>query len=128
MGLFGHKKHVYVFWCRFNDAEDIKSSNDMVHMFGTKEVALTIQKVAGKSYKPGNMRILNDLLVNSYSKPLTQSYVNRIMDEAWKILTSKFHDELFDKSNDVPISGGAADLTKVPGLEKLGLFLLFVEA
>ena len=128
MGLFGHKKHVYVFWCRFNDAEDIKSSNDMVHMFGTKEVALTIQKVAGKSYKPGNMRILNDLLVNSYSKPLTQSYVNKIMEEAWKILTSKFHDELFDKSNDVPISGGAADLTKVPGLEKLGLFLLFVEA
>ncbi len=128
MGLFGHKKHVYVFWCRFDDAEDIKSSNDMVRLFGTKEVATTIQKLTGESYKPANMRILNDLLVNSYSKPLTQSYVNKIMDTAWKIVTSKFHDELFDKSNDVPIHGGAADLTKVPSLEKLGLFLLFFEA
>ena len=128
MGLFGHKKHVYVFWGRFNDAADINAGNAVIHQLGTKEVALTIEKVTGKSFKPKNMRILNDLLVNSYSKPLTQSYVNKIMEEAWKILTSKFHDELFDKSNDVPISGGAADLTKVPGLEKLGLFLLFVEA
>ena len=47
MGLFGHKKHVYVFWCRFDDAEDLKSSNDMVRLFGTKEVATTIQKLTG---------------------------------------------------------------------------------
>ena len=91
-------------------------------------MALTIEKVTGKSFKPKNMRILNDLLVNSYSKPLTQSYAHKIMQEAWKILTNKYHDELFDKSNDVPTTGGVCDLTMVPGLEKYGLFLLFVEA
>ena len=128
MGLFGHTKHVYVFWGRFNDAEDVRAGNDVIHQLGTKEVALTIEKVTGKSFKPKNMRILNDLLVNTYSKPLTQSYVNNIMGEAWKILTSKFHDELFDKSKDVPINGGACDLTLVPGLAKYGLFLVFLEA
>ena len=128
MGLFGHKKHVYVFWGRFNDAADIDAGNAVIHQLGTKEVALTIEKVTGKSFKPKNMRILNDLLVNSYSKPLTQSYAHKIMGEAWKILTNKYHDELFDKSSDVPTTGGVCDLTMVPGLEKYGLFLLFVEA
>ena len=42
MGLFGHKKHVYVFWGRFNDAADIDAGNAVIHQLGTKEVALTI--------------------------------------------------------------------------------------
>lgn len=128
MGLFGHKKKVYVFWCRFDDAQDINGGNQVIGQLGTKEVAMTLEKVAHQSFKPRNMRILTDLMVNSYSKPLTQDYVHRIAGEAWKVLTTKHHDELFDKSDDVPVNGGACDLTKVPGLAKYGLFMVFIEA
>lgn len=128
MGLFGHKKKVYVFWCRFNDAKEVAEGNSIIRQLGTNEVALTIKKVTGKSFKPQNMRILNDLLVNNYSKPLTQTYVNKIAQEAWSVVTRKYGDELFDKSTDVPVSGGACDLTIVPNLEKYGLFLIFMEA
>ena len=45
MGLFGHKKHVYVFWGRFNDAADINAGNAVIHQLGTKEVALKFARL-----------------------------------------------------------------------------------
>ena len=127
-GLFGHKKHVYVFWCRFNDAADVRGGNEVIQQLGTKEVAMTIEKVCGRSFNPKNMHILNDLLVNSYSKPMTESYAKKVGDEAWKIASRKFHDEIFDKSKEIDYIGGVCDLTIVPALEKYGLFLTFIEA
>ena len=47
MGLFGHKKKYYVFWARFDDAKDIDGGKMLVRTFGTKEVAVTLEKFTG---------------------------------------------------------------------------------
>ena len=49
MGLFGHKKRVYVVWGRFDDAKDIHGGDVVRKGLSAKEIAFVIQKISGET-------------------------------------------------------------------------------
>ena len=127
MGLFGHKKRVYVVWGRFDGAKDI-NGGDTVRKGLTKDnIAFVIKKISNESYKPGDIRVVEDEILTGYSKPLTQTVSKLMVQEAWKMVTARFSKELFDKSKDVETHVGVCDLS-VMGTDDYGLYLIYIYA
>ena len=127
MGLFGHKKRVYIVWGRFDDAKDIRGG-DMVRNGLTKDnIAFVIKKFSNETYKPSDIRVVEDEIITGYSKPLNQAVSKIIVQEAWKLVTARFSKELFDKSKDVETHVGLCDLS-VMGTDDYGLYLIYIYA
>lgn len=127
MGLFGHKKRVYVVWGRFDDAKDISGGDVIRKGLTAKEIAFVIEKISGEKYKPGDIRVVEDDLLTGYSAPLNQAAAKMILPVAWGMITSRFSKELFDKSKDVETHVGVCDLSRI-GKDDYGLFLIYVYA
>lgn len=127
MGLFGHKKRVYVVWGRFDDAKDISGGDVIRKGLTAKEIAFVIEKTSGEKYKPGDIRVVEDDLLTGYSAPLNQAAAKMIVPVAWGMITSRFSKELFDKSKDVETHVGVCDLSRI-GKDDYGLFLIYVYA
>lgn len=127
MGLFGHKKRVYVVWGRFDDAKDIRGGDTVRRGLTKENIAFVIKKFSNDSYKPSDIRVVEDEILTGYSKPLNQAVSQMMVQEAWKMVTARFSKELFDKSKDVETHIGVCDLS-VMGTDDYGLYLIYIYA
>ena len=127
MGLFGHKKRVYVVWGRFDDAKDISGGEAVKRGLQPKDIAFVIKKFSGETYKPADIRVVEDAVMTGYTKPMNQVTAQIAVQDAWQIVTKRFKKELFDKSKDVETHMGICDFS-VMGTDDYGLFLVYIYA